>query len=230
MLTIAATSLDAQVCHGTPAAGGVEYNYQKFSVGTANSGIATWAAKRVAIAGGFALRTVTPDFKGQDAHLRISGVFGSSRFSVCPGIRVGYQRDTWDAEPGVALKTNSLSLGGGVGFGYEQPVYNELSIAPFVVAGYQFNAVHYDLEATNSETDVTGDTLSGLAIEYGIVARYRVAYVGFAASRAPETEGRHPTSTRFIVGITFSGQGPRNSESASRSRHPFASPRRGAAR
>ncbi len=58
----------------------------------------------------------------------------------------------------------------------------------------------------------SGDRVSGIEGEYGLTARYRDVYVGWAASRDGESKGLRPTASRLFFGLTW-GTGRREERS-----------------
>ena len=203
-ITSSAPSLGAQICSGTPAISNVQFNYDQLAVGNSYGGVGTLVGQKFASGLALTYRNITPNLTGFEGQLRFSGIVGSSRFKVCPGVRLGYARDTWDVRSGLSVTTNLIGLGAGVGVGYEQPIVKGLYLIPYANVGYGFNLTLFNVAATNASTNVTADTVSGLTVEYGVLAHYRFVFAGWAASRAPGTTGTNPSSTRIIVGATFS--------------------------
>jgi hypothetical protein len=103
----------------------------------------------------------------------------------------------------VSTTINTVALGAGIGAGLTQEVGAGVAISPFVRLGYGFNLTVYDVDATGAETDVTGDTLSGVTIDYGAIAHWRYVFGGLVSSRAPGQTGA-PVAMRIILGVTFS--------------------------
>jgi hypothetical protein len=202
VLSVAVPTLArAQACHGTPRGTTLAYEYGTLNVGSTQGLAATFGGIKL----GARLRDIDEDLSGKEADLRFSLVLGSSRFQVCPLFGLGFQQDKWDFDVGSTLTTNMLTLKGGVAVGTEIPVTGGLSAIPFVQVAYQFSAIHFDLEAPNSEPEVTGDTLSLVDIEYGLVGRYRNFFAGVAANRDTDQEGIRPYQARWIFGFSFSG-------------------------
>jgi hypothetical protein len=201
--------LQAQICNGTPSTGSVEYNYEQRSVGSSNGVMGTLVGTHVGASALVRFRSITTNLAGQEGQVRVHGIFGSPRFKVCPGVRIGLVHDVWDARSDLSLTSNTLTLGAGIGAGYEQPVYRGIYVIPFGMVGYGFNAVMYDLKATNAQTDVTGDTLSGVIADYGAIAHYRYVYAGYVGTRAPGSDKARPSTSRFVIGVTFSDRSRR---------------------
>lgn len=203
-LTATVDVLQAQVCGGTPSTSSIAYSYEQLSVGSSNGVTAGLVGGRFAAVIDGRYRSISSGHTGMEGVLHLNGVFGTSRLSVCPGLRLGVVHDTWDVRTGLTVTSNEIVTGAGVGIGYEQPVYKELTVAPFAHVGYGFNALVFSIAATNATTDVTGDTLSGLIADYGVVLQYRRFYAAYSASRSPGQERNNPRAARFIVGVAFS--------------------------
>jgi len=191
----------AQACHGTPRGTTLAYEYGKLNVGNTQGLAATFGAVKL----GARLRNIDDELSGKEADLRFSIPIGTARFQVCPLLGLGFQRDEWDFDLDSRLTTNMLTLKAGAAFGTEIQVAAGISAMPFVQVAYQFSAIHFDLEMPNSEPEVTGDTLSFVDIEYGLVGRYRNFFAGVAANRDTDSEGIHPYQARYIFGFSFSG-------------------------
>jgi hypothetical protein len=198
------TSAHAQVCRGAPSGSSAAYSYEQLSVGSSNGVTAALVGGHLAAAIDARYRTISSSHTGLEGVLHVSGVFGTSHLSICPRIRLGLVHDTWDVRSGLSVTSNEIVTGAGVGVGYEQPIVDELTVAPFVHVGYGFNALIFSMDATNATTNVTGDTLSGLIADYGVVLQYRRFYAAYSASRAPGQDGNNPRAARFIIGVAFS--------------------------
>jgi len=160
---------------------------------------------RFAVGMSLRARELESDAKGQEAALRFSLGFTVSRVQICPGIGLGFARDEWES-PGVTLTANAFTGRAGVGIGMEQPLYGEFSAIPFIVAQYEFTAIVYDLDdASGGDPEITGDTLSRVDIEYGLMARYKFVYAGIAAQRNSDRTGSRPYMARWIIGFAFGG-------------------------
>jgi hypothetical protein len=202
-LMLTTNTLGAQVCRGTPSTSNVSYSFEQMSVGTSNGGSVAFVGSRFAAAIDGRYRSITADNTGMEGLLHLSGVLGTSRLSICPGIRLGVVHDSWNVRSGLSVTSNTIVTGAGVGLGYEQPIGKDFSIAPFGNVGFGFNAVIYSVTATNATTNVTADTLSGLTADYGVVLQYSRVYAAYAASRAPGSGGKNPSAARYIIGVTF---------------------------
>jgi hypothetical protein len=199
---LVAVPVGAQVCVGTPSQSSIAYGFDKFSVGSANGGSASLVGSRFAASLGGSYRSIGSTVSGFGGGLGLNGIIGASKFTICPGLTLGVTRDTWDPRAGLSSTINTVALGGGIGVGYSQEV-GPVAVSPFVRVGYGFNLAVYQLSATNAETDVTGDTLSGVVMDYGVIGQYKRFYGGFAASRLPGQEGSNPNAVRLILGVTF---------------------------
>jgi hypothetical protein len=207
-MLLGAAPLGAQVCVGTPSQSSIAYGFDKYSVGSANGGTASLVGSHFAASLGGSYRSINSTVSGFGGLLGLHGIIGASKLTICPGIAIGFTRDTWDPRAGLSTTINTAAAGLGVGVGYEQEV-GPVAISPFARVGYGYNLVVYDLTATNATTDVTGDTLSGLTMDYGVIAQYRRFFAGFSATRLPGQEGSNPNAVRAILGVTFSERGRR---------------------
>lgn len=218
LLTIAAGLLlpatsEGQLCHGLPAKS-IAFEYGRLAVGTSQGALATLGGLELAAR----LRDISSTYSGHEGSLRYSVRIGSSRVQFCPSVGATYQRDTWDVSVGSSFTINALTLRGGGGIGFMQPVFRGVAVNPFVGVHYQFKATHFDAEGTPDENfEVSGDTLSEVEIEYGMMAHYRSFYGGVVAHRFAKYKGLAPYMARWIVGFSFSGS-RRPASSASRHR------------
>jgi hypothetical protein len=198
----AAAPLAAQVCVGTPSQNSVAFARDQFSIGNANGAAGSLVGSRFAGSLEANARSISSDVSGFGARLGVNGIFGASRVTICPGVTLGFTRDTWEPGAGVSTSINTAALGAGVGAGFTQELGAGVAISPFARLGFGFNLTVYDLDAPNAETDVTGDTLSGVTFDYGAIVQWRYLYGGLVSSRAPgETDA--PTALRILVGFTF---------------------------
>jgi hypothetical protein len=200
--------ITAQACHGTPSGGSVGYEYGKMSVGQSQGLSGTLAGEHVALGAGVALRDLGA-LTGQQASLRFSLILPVLAVRICPGLGLLYQHDTWD-QGDASLTVHNLSLRGGAGLGLDRHVYAGFSVNPFVVTQYEFNIVALDFSPPSADSvQLTGDTLSRVQIEYGLIGRYRFLYGGIAAHRTSDQKGIRPYMARYILGVSFSGIGGR---------------------
>jgi len=203
-----------QTCNGTPSGRSLAYEYAKMSVGTSQGISGTLAGSHAALGVGFAARSVG-EISGQQGSMRLTLVLPMGNLSLCPGIGLLYQHDTWDVRDDVSLTAHNLAARAGAGLGYEQRLGGGFSISPFVAAQYEFTLSIYDINASGRDsttTQVTGDTLSRAQLEYGIIGRYRFLYGGVAAHRTSESKGQRPDMARWIIGVAFSPMLPRRSQ------------------
>jgi hypothetical protein len=206
LLSMTASPLNAQACHGTPSGGGVAYEYGKHGgLGTSHGVNAALGGRSLTFGLGARLLDISESVSGQEAHLRLSIGLPLSKLLVCPGIALGYSRSTWDAPEDISVTSQTASLRAGAGLGIEQEIYGGLAIIPFLVAQYEFALTYFEPKLPGAETDATGDSLSQVQLEYGIVARYRFVYAGIAVHRTADQEGSRPYMARYIVGFAFSG-------------------------
>ena len=144
---------------------------------------------------------------GQQGALRFSVVLPLLALRICPGLGAVYQHDTWDRDD-ASLTVHNVSLRAGAGIGFERQLFAGLSVNPFVVTQYEFNLVALDFSPTGADSStvhLTGDTLSRVQIEYGVMGRYRFLFGGIAAHRTGSQKGIHPYMARYILGVSFSG-------------------------
>jgi hypothetical protein len=180
------------------------------TMGHTQGGSAVLDAGRVAIGVGLRTRDLESDATGQEYLFRLSLKFGAARVQICPGFGVGFARDEWSTPTGLTLTSNALTARAGAGIGFEQEVHKGLSAIPFVVVQYAFTATAFDLDdGIGGDAEITGDTLSRVDIEYGLMARYRFLYGGIAAQRNSERSGNHPYMARWIIGFAFKQQSAR---------------------
>jgi hypothetical protein len=203
-LALSPSAMLAQACHGTPNGPSAAYEYAKMSVGQSQGLNGTLAGQRVAFGAGAAMRDLGA-LSGQQASLRVSLVLPILAVRLCPGLGLIYQHDTWDRSD-ASLTVHNLSARAGAGLGFEQHLVAGLSVNPFVVAQYDFTLTAFDFAPRGSDSanvQLTGDTLSRVQIEYGIIGRYKFFYGGIAAHRLGEQKGIRPYMARYIVGIAF---------------------------
>lgn len=201
---LGASSLAAQVCHGTPARGGLAFEYAALSVGKSYGVAGALAGRRTALGLGLRMRDISTDVSGQEAALRFSLVLGSQRLSICPGIGLGYLRDKWEASNDISVTSHTLMARVGAGLGYELPEYRGVTLAPYASVHYEFAAKAHDVDVANGETDVTGDTLSHAQIEWGLVVRYKFLFAAFANNHSSDHPG-YPYMSRLLIGLARGG-------------------------
>ena len=165
----------AQICHGTPAHGGIACERGAVSLGNSNGASATIAGSHVAFSVAGRVLESVPTFTSQAADTRLSLQFGGGRFSVCPGLSVGYIRDVWAPAAGrdgpTTLTSHSAAARGGLSVGMEQPIAGGVSVAPFLGGRYAFHVWYLDTKVSNGTAVATGDTVSTAELEYGLAVR-----------------------------------------------------------
>ena len=137
---------------------------------------------------------------------------------ICPGLGFVYQHDTWD-QPDASVTIHNISLRAGAGLGFEQRVFGGFSVNPFVVTEYDFTLTALDFNpsgADSSNVQLTGDTLSRVQIEYGLIGQIPIVWWYCRASNRG-SKGTRPYMARYILGVSFSGAGggAKREESAS---------------
>lgn len=189
----------SQMCHGSPQGISVAYEHGTTSGGTSDGVVATLRSIQL----GARVVEAAPTISGQEGSLRFALGIGTSRFQVCPILGASYRQETWDYLPTASLDMKTITIRGGGGVGFMQPVYKDLAINPFLTIQYQFSATKF--ESASSDGEFTADTLSDVEIEYGVVAHYRFLYAGIAAHRLADDEGTRPYLARWILGFSISG-------------------------
>jgi hypothetical protein len=185
-----------------PRGGGVAFEYSGLTLGNAYGGTAAIAGGLMAVGATFRIRDITTDVSGMEGAARLSVVLGPNRLSICPGIGVGYQRDQWDAPDDISVTSHTFMLRAGVGIGYELPEFGGISVAPYAAAHYEFAGRAHQLDVTEGETPVTGDTLSHAQLEWGVAARYGMFFAAFAANHS-STHPARPYMERVLIGLAF---------------------------
>ncbi|HEX9563327.1 MAG TPA: hypothetical protein VF981_05120 [Gemmatimonadaceae bacterium] len=205
-LTTAANA-GAQTCRGTPRGGGLAFVRGQSFVGSTNGVAAAVAGGRFAIDGDY--RSLTADAEGVsgfDASVRFSLLLGGNNLLVCPSLGFVYNSEDWEFGDGGSLTTRTGSARAGLGLGYQREVYKGLSLIPFISADYDFTAIVFTLDpAEEGDEELSGDTLSRVNVQYGILAQYKFFYAGISADRYSDTKGDRPLLARWMVGITFGG-------------------------
>ena len=194
------TPLFAQTCFGTPSRGGVSADYGRVSFGNTVGATGTLAGSRTAYSVGVHSVTLGSKSKGYGGDGRFAVRIGAGRVSICPAVGLGFGQSTWNAST-ADLKSTTLTGRAGIGFGLEQSGVGKLSIIPFVAVQYAFAAVKYNVTGSDVDTQTTGDTLSGAGVQFGLLARYHIVYVGFIGDR--DLTASSPSAVRGILGVTF---------------------------
>ncbi len=201
--SVASSQLQAQACFGTPSRTNVAYEYGVLSFGQSNGVSAVLGGGRTSL--GLAVRTGEIDDSDiQGGDLRFSIKLPAGKVQICPALGVGYRSLTSDPSPNFSINAKTLSLRAGGGVGFEQEVFAGISLIPFVAARYEFSLTYINVDAANADPDdeISGDTLSGVDIEYGLTAVWKMLYVGIAAQRNQDS-GDRPYFARYVIGFTL---------------------------
>ncbi len=213
-------ALHAQPCLGTPTHGGIAYERGAASYSSSNGVTAAYAGHRASVGGAYRIRD-RGAITSNEGDFRFAVHVNVSRLMLCPNVGLGYAGESWKPEPAVTFDTKRLIGRAGVGLGIEQPVYKGFTVIPFVSARYEFHVMYIDLTApTGSTAESSGDTLSVVDIEYGLMARFKFLYGGITAQRKSDSPGRRPYQSRLMLGVTWGGSGKSNSASSSRPPRP----------
>ena len=197
---VAAPVAHAQVCRGTPRRGGVAYENGRMTAGGTGQGVsAVVTPGSRAIGLNFHTLNSPPGESGYGAALRFSLVFGN-KFQICPGIGLGIDQQSWNANTGT-LKTYILSGRGGVGAGYDFTFADDFSVAPFLVAEYAERVSVYDLKIQSSKSNTTGNTGGRAEAEYGAIVRYKRVYVGYSANHTFDAGAA--LAAHWLIGFSF---------------------------
>jgi hypothetical protein len=192
----------AQVCLGTPAGIAVAYEFGSRTVGKANGAAASLARGRTAWGLSYRHHDVQQDLTGHEGELRFSLVFPAKRLMLCPTLKLGAQRDTWNVTDDMTLKSNRLTIGVGGAAGLQQRLFwDYLHIIPFLAIRYEFNAIAHQLDVAESENEITPDTISGMAFEYGVLVKFHGFHVGRVLHRRAGDGSTH--FGRFVMGYSW---------------------------
>lgn len=198
-------ALRAQTCYGTPRRGGLAFERGNISFGHSNGVGGAIAGNRFGLGANYRHYDRGPQTTGNGGLARFALIFNVKYVQVCPGLSVDFEREQWQSTRSGTLTSNQLTGRAGVGVGGEIPVYGALGVMPFVVAQYAFRTVAYDLNAPNTNAQLTGDTTSTGDIEYGLLAHYSVVYGGVIGDHY--TEKGRPYRLRFVIGLTVPTSG-----------------------
>jgi hypothetical protein len=204
LFLVAATAVDAgaQTCRGMPRGGGIALVRGDVYLGP-TYGV---ALSKGIFGVGFNSLSGEAGNTAWDANLRFTLARGIGKFQVCPSLGLEYMNATSEFSDGSELTSRTGTAAAGVGLGFEQEVYNGISLIPFLALDYQFTAIAFSLDAPDDgESSLSGDTLSHVNIQYGGLAKYQSFYVGFSADRFSDTEGSRPYRARLFVGFAFGG-------------------------
>ena len=200
VLTATAAALHAQTCYGTGPRGGLAVDHGKVDFGTTTGVTGAIASSHFAFGGGYRTVDRASNTSGNQADVRIALIFGGGSFQFCPGLGVDYEHSSWNASTGT-LTSNSLTAWAGIGVGFEQPVYKGFSLIPHLGFRYAFTAIKYDFAGNAAELRTTGDTLTRGQLQYGLLGRYKIVYVGFSADHP--LQSAPPLMARWVLGLTF---------------------------
>ncbi len=192
--------LEAQTCYGTPSRGGLSANYTRVSFGKSVGASGTLAGEHFAWTVGGRSVSYGPTTTGFGGDTRVAVALGAEHFRVCPALGLDYEQRDWTTKNG-KVSTMQLAAGAGIGFGYEQSIGENVRIIPFANGRYQFSALKFDFSSSNSVSETTADTLSGVHVQYGLVAQFKSFYLGFMGERPLESGAA--SVARAFVGITF---------------------------
>jgi hypothetical protein len=202
-----APRVDAQVCHGTPAKGGVEYERGAHTVANSNGAAATIAGDRTSLNVRARVFDKSPDETHLGGDFRFAMQFHANRLAICPGLGLGYRRDVWTLPSGPwgtgSITTHGVAVRPGVAVGMAQPVYRGISLIPSLGVKYAYKLWYLSNDITPSEVTASGDTASAVEIEYGLTAQYRNVYLGWTALRDSDSNGLRPNEARFFLGLTW---------------------------
>ena len=196
----ASTTVQAQVCRGTPHRGGIAYENGKTGNGTAQGASAAVTLGRSALGIGFQSLDSPPGESGFGGTLRYSLVFGD-KLQICPGLGLGFEQQTWTASVGT-LKSNVLTGRAGIGAGYDFSFGDGFGVAPFLVVEYAERVTYFDLKVTqSSKSDNTGNTGGRAEAQYGLIGRYKRVYAGYVANHTFESGAAF--GAHWLVGFAF---------------------------
>lgn len=202
LLAAAATVTEAQTCRGAPRGGGIA-----FVSGQGYPGNTVGASLSKGVIGiGFNSLSENDGVSGWDANLRFTFAFGN-RFQFCPSLGVDYKNEDVRMASDLNLTARTATAAAGVGFGYEQPVFQGLSLIPFIGLDYHFTGIVFTIDDETDEDELSGDTLSHVNIRYGALVQYKMLYAGFSADRFSDTKGPRPYAARVVVGFAFGSGG-----------------------
>jgi hypothetical protein len=201
ILAFATTSaLRAQTCNGTPRLGGADYEYEQRGIGSSQGAGLTLTAGHFAWNAAYHKSDLGTDLTGQSGETRFSFPIGAGGFSICPGLGLEYDQDVWNATQTETVTARTLTGRAGISLGFNSLVYGDAQLIPFLGANYSFAARIFSLDATGAQNTTTGDTLSHIEVNYGIVARFKFVYAGFESRRQGSDK---PYVTLWKAGFTI---------------------------
>jgi hypothetical protein len=209
LATLAALTspVQGQTCHGTSRGGGIALEHGSLSIGRIDGATIALAGSRVAFGAAYRYRDINTDQNGHEGEFRFSLLFGGSRLLICPTVGLDYQRDTWSLGDGQSIISNRVAGRGGVNAGLDLPIGGSFVVTPFAGARYEFAVIAFEAAGGSAETNVTGDTLSHVDIEYGAIVHYRGVFGGVITNRYSDL--KRPYMARLVLGFGFGGTGRR---------------------
>jgi hypothetical protein len=200
LLAASTAAVQAQICTGAPANGGVAYQNGAESFGTSHGGAASFTPGRVGLELSGRASTFGDDESGYAGAFRLSIGLGG-RLKICPTFGLGGERRTWDINASSQLTTNELSGRGGLGAGYELAIGKSAGVAPFAIVEYVHRVTHLDARIANTEPSNVGVQEGAGEATVGVLARYTRVYAGIALVHPLKDA---PTTTRrLFVGVAF---------------------------
>jgi hypothetical protein len=212
---VCAARVDGQGCHGTPARGGLALEHGGLSIGTTEGANVAFAGTRAAFGAAYRYRDIGPRLNGHEGAIRFSLIVGPSRLLLCPTLGLGYQRDTWTVNDSTSIISNRLAARGGVQTGIDLSIGKSVVVTPFAGAQFEYAVVGFEA-AGSGETNVTGDTLSQVDLEYGAIIRYRRIFAGVIANQYSDL--KRPYMGRLVLGLAFGPVGEGTVRATSRRR------------
>ena len=194
--------LKAQTCYGTPSRGGLSAHYGRTSFGESIGASGTLGGEHLALTIGGRSVSYSTSTTGFGGDTRLALALGASSFKICPAIGLDYEQRKWTPGQGGTLTTMQLSASVGVGLGYEFALRDNLRLIPFASGRYEFSVSKFDYVRANTETQTTGDTLSGMHAQYGVLLHLNNFYVGVLGERPISSSAA--SVARAFVGLTYS--------------------------
>jgi len=198
---VIALPMRGQACHGTPRGGAIAFEHAELSIGKSEGGSIAVAGNHAAIAGTYRYRKVAPDRNGHEGATRLSLVLGMSNLVLCPTLGLDYQRDTWTIDQSSSVLSNRLAGRGGLNAGLDIPLGKSFLITPFAGGQYEFAVLEFDPSGSGGNSNIMGDTLSHVDLEFGAIAQFKSLYGGFSVNR--HTDFGRPYMARFVVGFAL---------------------------
>ena len=204
-LLSAAQVAEAQTCNGSPNGSSLAYEFgSMYHVSTQGAHASLVGSGMGLDASAGVISSSEFDVTGEQGSVRFSLLLGSKGkgLRICPGIGLGVLHQNLDVEPGVTV--NQITAGGraSLGLGYLLPAYAGIELSPFVLGQYEYSATLYDLEDQQTDPNEAGDLRGQMELQYGLVARFKTLFVGFASHLTMDDPGGLYL-TRFMAGFTF---------------------------